>query len=81
MPILVYAILIPNLAKKLPTRPESDVKDVSGNVPPARIISYGKETLYIPYIEHFEDLDKSERMAKYSSLDIMKKIISLIEGR
>lgn len=59
----------------------SDVKDVSGNVPPARIISYGKETLYIPYIEHFEDLDKSERMAKYSSLDIMKKIISLIEGR
>lgn len=59
----------------------SDVKDVSGNVPPARIISYGKENLYIPYIEHFEDLDKSERMAKYSSLDIMKKIISLIEGR
>lgn len=59
----------------------SDVKDVSGNVPLARIISYGKETLYIPYIEHFEDLDKSERMAKYSSLDIMKKIISLIEGR
>lgn len=59
----------------------SDVKDISGDVPLARIISYGKETLYIPYIEHFEDLDKSERMAKYSSLDIMKKIISLIEGR
>ena len=46
MPILVYAILIPNLAKKLPTMPESDVKDVSAI--PATAVGSAKGSSIIP---------------------------------
>lgn len=57
----------------------SDVKDVSTNVPLSRIISYNKDTLHIPYIKGFENLSQGEKVQRYSSLKIVKQLISLIE--
>ena len=48
MPILVYAILIPNPAKKLPTIPESEVRDVSAI--PATAVGRAKGSSIIPSI-------------------------------
>lgn len=44
------------------------------------IISYNEQTLYINYIEGFDDLDIQAKMSKYSSMDIMIKTINLLEG-
>ena len=57
----------------------SDPTDVDYNVPLSRVISYNANTLYIPYIKEFDKLSSSEKVQKYSSLKIMKQIISLIE--
>ena len=46
IPILVYAILIPKFAKKLPTRPLSDVRDVSEI--PATAVGSAKGSSIIP---------------------------------
>ena len=46
IPILVYAILIPNFAKKLPTSPLSDVSDV--NEIPATAVGSAKGSSIIP---------------------------------
>lgn len=59
----------------------SDPEDVSEKIPDARIISYTEKNLFIPYIDGFDEMDKSERLTKYSSIEIMSKIISLIERR
>lgn len=59
----------------------SDINDIPQNIPRSRIISYNEETLYIPLIEGFEELDDSEKMSKYSSTEIVKRITALIEGR
>lgn len=59
----------------------SDVEDIPKEVPRSRIISYQEDTLYIPLVENFQELDKGERMSKYSSMEIIKQIVSLIEGR
>lgn len=59
----------------------SDPKDIPDTVPKSRIISYDESTLFIPYIENFELLDKGEKISKYSSTEIIKRVVSLIEGR
>lgn len=59
----------------------SDLDDVPPDVPKSRIISYSEDSLYIPLIKGFKELDKGERISKYSSTTIMKKLVALIEGR
>lgn len=59
----------------------SDLKDKPSEVPNAHTISYDESTLYVPYIQGFDELDPNEKMSKYSSMSIIKKIVSLVEGR
>jgi hypothetical protein len=59
----------------------SDLKYLETHVPLSRIISYKEDTLYIPHIKDFNKLSINQQVQKYSSLKIMKQIISLIEGR
>lgn len=59
----------------------SDVKDIPEDIPRSRIISYSEDTLFIPLIENFDKLDDGEKITKYSSTEIVKKIVGLIEGR
>lgn len=59
----------------------SDIKDKPDNIPLKRCISYEDNTLNIPYIENYNDLDASDRIGTYSSLDIVKKIVKLIEKK
>lgn len=57
----------------------SDIRDISKDIPMSRIISYSNDTLYIPHIKDFIKLSGVEKVQKYSSLSIMKQVISLIE--
>lgn len=59
----------------------SDRSDIPDNVPNSRIISYKDDTLFIPMIEGYDKLDNGQRISKYSSLEIVKNIISMVEGR
>lgn len=59
----------------------SDVSDISSKVSKKRIISYDSDTLFIPMVENYDKLDDGQRMSKYSSFEITKFIISLVEGR
>lgn len=59
----------------------SDRNDIPENVPNSRIISYKDDTLFIPMVEGFDMLDAGERISKYSSMGIIKSIVSLVEGR
>lgn len=59
----------------------SDLKYLETHVPLSRIISYKEDTLNIPYIKDFNKLSINQQVQKYSSLKIMKQIISLVEGR
>ncbi len=59
----------------------SDPCDNYDNLPPSRIISYFHETLHIPYIEDFDELSVEERMNRYSSMQIMKFLLELLERR
>lgn len=59
----------------------SDRSDIPDNVPNSRIISYKDDTLFIPMIDGYDKLDDGQRISKYSSLEIVKNIISMVEGR
>lgn len=59
----------------------SDRSDIPDNVPNSRIISYKDDTLFIPMINGYDKLDDGQRISKYSSLEIVKNIISMVEGR
>lgn len=59
----------------------SDIADVDEKVDRKRIISYEDNTLFIPMVENYRLLDAGQRMSRYSSFDITKYIISLLEGR
>ena len=59
----------------------SDPADVPKSIPSKRVISYGEDNLFIPFVEGFEELDPDERIAKYSSMGITKGIVSLLEGK
>lgn len=56
----------------------SDPDDVPSRVPRSRIISYKEDTLFIPHIKGFNELSDSEKVQRYSSLKIIKQILSLI---
>lgn len=56
----------------------SDLKDVPSNIDKTRIISYDKDTLSIPFVDNFDILDSSQKMALYSSFPITKSIIQLL---
>lgn len=56
----------------------SDDKDKPEKIPNARTIGYTDDTLNIPLIPKFESLDSSKRISKYSSMDIVKKILSTL---
>lgn len=59
----------------------SDVGDLPEGIPNSRIISYSEDTLFIPLIKGFEKMDSSERVSRYSSMEITKHVIKIIEGR
>lgn len=59
----------------------SDPRDNYDNLPPSRIISYFHETLHIPFIEDFGELSSEEKMNRYSSMQIMKFLLDLMEKR
>ena len=51
------------------------------NIPKDRIISYSGETLNIPHIVNFDVLTPEDKMQKYSSMNITKSLLELIERR
>lgn len=55
----------------------ADVKDAPDTAD--AIISYGEDTLYIPYIENFEELSPEERIQKYSSMQILQTLVNALE--
>lgn len=60
----------------------SDLKDIQGTATPIdRVISYSQDTMNIPYIMGFDSLGAEDKMKKYSSMDIMKSLIDLLERR
>lgn len=59
----------------------SDLKDVPEGVPMGRVISYSEQTQFIKYIKDFDKLDMSARISAYSSMQIVKNIISMLEKR
>lgn len=59
----------------------SDLKDKPKWVPNGRCISYSESTLFIPYIEGFEESDMASRISTYSSMKITKDIIKLLEKK
>lgn len=58
----------------------SDTADIPEKVSRSRIISYRDDTLFIPMVEGYGALDDGQRMSRYSSFDITKRVISLVEG-
>lgn len=58
----------------------SDLKDVNDDIDRKRVISYSESTLNIPYIEDFNDLSPESKIQKYSSMEVIKTLIELLEG-
>ena len=61
----------------------SDIKDteyLAEPLDPSRIITYSEDTLSIPYIERFDELDSSNKMSLYSSFPITKSIVDLLSA-
>lgn len=59
----------------------SDMSDKPEWIPDGRCISYEKNTLNIPLIKDFKNLDASQKIAEYSSLEIVMSLIQLLERR
>lgn len=59
----------------------SDLKDIPEGVPLGRVISYSEQTQFIKYIKNFDTLDTSAKISEYSSMGIIKNIISLVEKK
>ena len=57
----------------------SDVNDAPKGVDEKHIISYSPTTLNIPYIEGFDNLSPEERIKIYSSMDVTKALINILE--
>lgn len=57
----------------------SDLKDLQNTNDLSRVISYSKDTLYIPHIDNFNELNAEVRIREYSSLSIMRSLIDLLE--
>lgn len=59
----------------------SDIHDLPDTFDKTRIISYDDSTLSIPFIDRFNELDTSNKMALYSSFPITKSIIDLLNTK
>lgn len=59
----------------------SDLKDKPEGVPDGRIISYSDTTQFIKYIKDFDKLDNSAKISQYSSMNIVKNLIELLERK
>lgn len=57
----------------------SDLSDVPSDVPYDRVLSYSEETMYIPHVVGFDELSLEEKIKHYSSFDVTKKLIDLLE--
>jgi hypothetical protein len=60
----------------------SDLDDAETyHVPMDRVISYSESSMYIPFIAGFSILSTEARIQRYSSMEIMKKLLDLIERK
>lgn len=59
----------------------SCLDDNYDNVIQQRIISYSHKTQYIPHIANFLELSIEDRLSKYSSMNVLKVLIELLERR
>ena len=59
----------------------SDLADVPAGVPLGRVISYDENTQFIKYIKNFNDMDMSSRISAYSSMEIVRHIVELLERK
>lgn len=59
----------------------SDLADKPDDIPDGRVISYKETTQFIKYIPDFNKLDMSARISAYSSMQIVKNIIGLLEKK
>lgn len=58
----------------------SDLKDMSGyEYDKTRMVSYDRSTLFIPHVKGFDSMSNEEKMGAYSSMDIMKHVIEILE--
>jgi hypothetical protein len=57
----------------------SDIEDVDKTIVRDRVISYSEKTLYIPYIDDFDQLSPEEKIQKYSSMKVTKALIKYLE--
>lgn len=59
----------------------SDLNDKPESIPDGRVISYSDKTQFIKYIKDFDKMDSSEKISMYSSMNIVKNIIKLLEKK
>lgn len=57
----------------------SDLKDLPKGIELDHVISYSANTLYIPMIKDYDTLSREDRIQKYSSTSIVKKLIQYLE--
>lgn len=55
----------------------SDKKDLPENC--ANAITYSDETMYIPYVEGFDEMSPEKKLQIYSSMPIVQKLTNLLE--
>lgn len=59
----------------------SDLKDLPQGIPLGRVISYDESTQFIKYVKGFDEMDASARISEYSSMNVVKNIIKLLERK
>ncbi len=59
----------------------SDIKDKPDDIPAGRCITYNEDNLFIKYIPDFDSMDVSAKIGAYSSMEITKKVVELIERK
>ena len=57
----------------------SDLKDVPESIDRSKVISYSEDSLYIPYVDGFEELSPEEKVQKYSSMSVTQALIDVLE--
>lgn len=57
----------------------SDLKDLPAIIDKSKVISYDESTMFIPYIEGFDDLSPELKVQKYSSMNVTKELIRFLE--
>ncbi|MCM1215017.1 MAG: hypothetical protein NC548_10910 [Lachnospiraceae bacterium] len=58
----------------------SDLSDAPDRYNPKQLISYSDATLNIPFVEGFNELSPEEKIKIYSSMDVTKTLINILEG-